>query len=110
MNKPRCFAAEMPARHKPPLQDTRQFGELIYLFQRDSNGSRPHIFDTDAMSNEIEKRLTEMKYDPDRDYIVIGGGLIINCSLCAVVAALYEEFRVLMYDNQKSCYVEGTLG
>lgn len=104
----RLIVTEPPSSRRA-VADPSAFGDkMIYLFA--VGEQRPSLFDTDALSDLICDKLLKINYKPDEDIIVIGGGITINCHLCAVIGVAYGEFKVLLYDSNKGRYFEGKLG
>lgn len=101
----RCIVLEST---RNSLVKVKDFGELIYIFP--PNGSRPSIFDFERFSLDIEDRLEDLKYDPEKDLIVIAGGLVAMATFVAVLSSLWGRFKVLVFDSKRDNYFESVIG
>lgn len=106
--RPRCFVIEQPTRTDRNIADTSEFGQLTYLFPPECR--RPSIFDCDRMADAIEKALLDFDYDPDNDYLVLAGSLILVASVTTVIGDMFARYKALLYDIQKSRYIPKELG
>jgi len=76
-----------------------------YLFDED----RPKTFDP-TLSMEIEKRLKEIKYDPDVDIVLVAGNIIAVALMCSVIGCDYGSFRAYAFDKSSQAYKELEMG
>lgn len=101
----RCIVLEST---RNSLAKVSEFGELVYVFP--PNGSRPSIFDFERFSLDIENKLEDLKYDPEKDLIVIAGGLVAMSTFVAVLSSLWGKFKVLVFDSKRDNYFESAIG
>jgi hypothetical protein len=83
------------------------FGDQQYVFP--PNVKRVSVFNTDAFMEEVCRRLKDMAYDPDYDFIVLRAP--ITQVILIVTAALKQTgtIKVLIYDPPNTRFVERLL-
>ena len=101
-----CILLE-PVKHDIDISTAAAHGEIVFLFNR--GDGKPNIFD-DRFQDVIDKRLTEIRYNPDIDYIVISGQMIAIVTMVGLLTAAYGEIRVLVFSAGDRKYVVKTIG
>ncbi len=81
------------------LKEAEIYGELVYISDKHFN-----IFDIDIMLQKINRRLKEIGYNPLDDSICLTGGSQEAALFLGVVASMYSEFIVLIFDYRTSKY------
>lgn len=79
------------------LSDAERFGELIYVTEGNVN-----VFNTDRMMFTILKCLKDNNYDPDKDYILLSGSMVINF----LIGLLCTKSKLLIWDPKIKQYEE----
>lgn len=80
------------------------YGDLVFL----SNVSL-NPFDSANIIGIFSRRLDEIEFDPEEDFICLTGKTITVAILFAVVAVKYNKFKTLMFDARVSAYRERTI-
>lgn len=86
-------------RVKFDLSEAAAFGRLVFLF-----GHGPVALSPNAMVSGIVHRLSEERFEPDRDFLLTIGDNVIACALGAVLGATYGRFQVLRWDRRRKGY------
>lgn len=90
------------------VEDAERFGPVVCMF--DEDGTRPSIWRTDALRKAICERLAELKYNPENDYIILTGQVILLTYFVSVVANEFGTYRALAYSAPDRGYVERNFG
>lgn len=87
-----------------PKYDTRgaeDYGKRVFLLKNEL-----HPLSVHDVVGELQRRLTEMRFNPNEDVVCLTGGTVLVAMLCAVCAKMFDRFTVLVYDAKTSKYVE----
>lgn len=110
MSKSRVLILEKTS-DKVDVTPAAEYGELVYVLDRTTRGAqRTSVFDTSRYEEMLLKRLDELRYDPDEDYVCLAGKVICVSVLCALLAREYGAFKALMFDAHESRYVNRVMG
>ena len=98
---PRAFVLEPSKYDSSQAED---FGKRVYVFAEGE--FRISIFD-DRFVGKVVDKLMDYNFDPDQDFIVLTGDLIV-VSLFAVAATSWTDLRVkaLAWHSGDRCYKE----
>lgn len=103
MTKSRCFVFQ-EITSPCNLVD---LGEIVTVF----GDTRPSIFDSEQIENDIADRLEQTAYNPDIDYVVINNANINGTAhLLAVVTSIYGKVKVAMYHPFDKKYILSDMG
>lgn len=102
---PRAIILEPPG-HLFDLTDVARFGLVKYLF--DPRG--PHPFRQEEFRSEVNRRLDEVAFDPDVDYVVLVGKTTKFLYLSLEVVARYGRVKLLQFDATRAEYFVQHIG
>lgn len=88
------------------IDDALRYGRLQIVFE----GPRPSIFDHKRFSAEYCKRLRELNFDPDKDFVLLIGTAVPLILCTSFLLDEYGFFKALLFNAAKNCYVVRTLG
>lgn len=80
------------------------FGERVILFPRQY---RP--FRTEEFLSTLRGRLSEIKYDPDTDYIAVTGNILVVTLVCTYLGLHYDNVKLLLWDRNMGEYQDREL-
>lgn len=100
--EPRVFAVQ--AQEKFDISKAAAYGEITYLCH-DLNA-----LDTKDSVRRITARLTDMNYNPHKDFILMTGKLLECSFLLAIAAKLSQAVRILVYEAKTSDYTPRIFG
>lgn len=86
------------------ISGAHRFGEVEFLLDPDISP-----FNTDRVAMQIAKRLRELDYDPDRDFIALTGPALMLALFMGIVMSAYTEPRILLFDAKARKYELRTL-
>jgi len=82
----------------------KDFGEIEYLF--DNAQKRCSAFDTIKYQRYMLKKLEEINFDPDSDFICATGSVLVLTVCLIAIAQRYDRFKALIFSSTESQYVE----
>ena len=103
MTDRRVFMIDSDPKHD--VSDARRFGSLQTLWGR--HEPRPSVF-SHAFVKETTSRMDELEYDPEVDYIVVTGNVVMNTVLITSLAMRDDTVNLLLYDSAMEEYVHKT--
>jgi hypothetical protein len=101
----RCFVLE-PVK-KQSVKDCEAFGEIVYLFE--FGEERPSIFSYEYQK-ELERKLKELKFNPEYDFFVLTGFQVTLSIAVCVLSKMFESFDVLAFYTPAYSYSAITIG
>jgi hypothetical protein len=113
----RCFLIEPMQKYRENEEQLTRFGDVEYIFKEGE--SRPSVFDGERFSSEVYDRLNMSSFSFSQDFVVASGGINAVIHLIGAATALAVEreidllaypIRVLMFSNEKNCYVPVEIG
>lgn len=100
--------AYMLQPHGKGLANVMDFGSPTIIF--DDSRPRPGMWRGDEYLREGLRRMEEDGYDPERDYFVVVGNMVLAALFCAALNERYPHAQVLCFDSITSEYVARRLG
>jgi hypothetical protein len=94
MSMPRAFLLE---ETDLDVTSASAFGAIEVLFS--SNVPRPSIW-SDDFEDRVLERLIEVRFNPDRDFIILTGQVVPLVRATTVVSEAYGHFKVLAFDTR----------
>ena len=86
------------------LDAIHAWGEPVTLERKSIYADETERFDRIAAS--VPDFLTNCKYDPDEDFVLLGGDRAIVGIVMAEIAAKFGRMRMLKWDNHNHSYYE----
>lgn len=82
----------------------RQYGDLLFVNDRFVYGDE---IDDECLPVTFQHNMWEAarKFQPDQDYLLIGGDHLQLVAYVTILARLYKEFRVLRWDRKAQGYL-----
>jgi hypothetical protein len=81
------------------MSDAAKYGTMIPLTEGNVD-----VFNLDRLKWTLEDVLNKHSFDPDKDYILLSGGLPINFSI-GMICAKYKKINLLLWDAKRRLYV-----
>jgi len=105
----RVLVSELP-RSDLSLETAKKFGDVVCVF--DGAYRRPGIFEPGLVDGAIGRRLEELHYDPEVDFICVVGSAIMTALLVGAIMSRWDIpcVKALFYHPGISQYVAGYIG
>ena len=100
----RVFITE---RIKYDVTSAKEFGRLCYLVEPDER--LPSMWSSDYRAR-LEELLRENQFDPIRDYLLVGGGIVPMATCLAILASRHNWINCLCFDANHRRYISVTMG
>lgn len=104
---PIVFVPTRSPKFEQGLEYAREFGELIDLCIE--GGPKVNPFKTHEAISIILRRLDEVDFDGDRDFVAVTGGAILVTLVALAAYERSEGVKLLLFDAVNSRYVERTI-
>lgn len=102
----RVFIAE-PVSDRYDIRGAKEHGHIVYLYEPNfeaGDSARVNAFDVTQNVRHFMKRLDELKYDPDQDFICMTGHNMVTAALLTAASMDYEEVRLLAFNSANKNY------
>jgi hypothetical protein len=83
------------------VSDAERFGTVVSLFGKAGSMSIMH---TDKIVKETLKRLDDLEYDHEKDYIVMTGDTVLLSMVIGIVLSHYGSALLLIYSSTNASY------
>ena len=93
-----------PVRSKLDVSKAREYGEIIYIFQRDAR--RCSVWDHKNFSLTVLRRLKALGYNYKTDFICVVGAILTVTIAIIALTQKYEEFNALFFNSVSGDYVK----
>jgi len=100
---PKVFIIEHP-RNNVDISDAQKFGDIVCIFERDDR--RCGVFHHAEFGRTILRRLEELGFDPDVDFICVVGAMLTVVTAIIAVSQYYDKFNALLFNSVNGSYVE----
>jgi len=88
-----------------PTEDSIRFGERVFLWEK-----APNPLASNGIEEEIEQKLSENEFDPDKDILALTGPTAFLAVFIAVVVNITEgPIQFLIFNPKNSKYAKRTL-
>lgn len=82
-------------------EGAKEFGEIVYLME----DIRISPLRPEELISVIFRRLAELEYDPDIDFVVLTGGQYLVIIMSDCISYLYGSYKALLFDAHAGGYV-----
>lgn len=100
----KVFIIEHTSKEGIDVSTASSFGDIVYLFSRSERHAS--AFKHAEFGWAIIKRLKELNFDPNRDYVCCTGSVIALVVAFIALAKVYPVLRILMFNSVDGVYVE----
>jgi hypothetical protein len=90
-------------KHGLDISKAARYGDLTLI--EDERGHYSSVFDINEYCEFLLSRLSELNYDPQKDYICVVGSMVNVCVALVCVARNFETFKVLLFNSVINDYV-----
>ncbi len=93
-----------PPRQNIDTNKAREYGDIVYVFDHDDR--RCSVWSHVNFGNTVLRRLVELGFDPEEDFVCIVGAMVTVLIAVVAVAQHYDEFKVLLFNSVDDSYVQ----
>lgn len=97
----RVFVPEIPRRID--VSGAKKFGKIIPIF--DEQERRESIFHCEKFGLDVIRRLDELEFDHESDYLCVSGKQLLTILVVLAAATRYSQVRLLVFDAARDEYV-----
>lgn len=87
---------------KKDVSDAGRFGEITYVYP--TNEPHPKVW-TNSFVQDMLKRLSDLQFNPEVDYVVVSGTVVPLVLLLTRLARDYQTLNMLLYDSSVDEYI-----
>lgn len=88
------------------ISDASRFGKIVYVFGE----RRPSLFDHEGFRSQYLDRMEELRFDPNKDFVVFVGTAIPSVLCTSFLMEEYGGFNALLFNATTQQYLLRRIG